>query len=840
MDEELMLNGEWEFQDRDLDADPLSEAWLLTNFNTDWMIMKVPGDIHEGLLKAGKIQEPLVGLNSYECRWTEERAWWFRKAFMGEPDWKEADAIELELAGLDSNADVFINGFRIGSHRNAFYPFLLNLKPWLLLEKNVLLVRLTVGVETVSTADLEMLGELRDTLEEKRGRPERGDPRRIFVRKPQYSFGWDWSPRLPTTGITGDVRLRIMKDACIRHVSLWPKKDVAGEVVVTAMVEVEHFHPYKTLLGEVSVKLTEPCGGCFHSRRSILVHSGTNFVELSIPIRDPKLWWPNGLGEQPLYQVEVELDLGKSCVKYPLFDYGLRFVELDTQDGFAIVINGKRVFCKGANWVPADALYARVENAKYELLIHEAQRANFNMLRVWGGGLYERDAFYQACDRHGIMIWHDFMFSCAPYPDHLEWFRREVELEAEYQTKRLQHHACIVLWSGCNENNWGFEEWWHESTYAGAWIYNYLLPTIVARNCPEIPYWNGSPYGGDHPNCYEVGDHHHWDECMMNPSMEKRITPEEYDQCNALFITEFGYIGACCEETTRDYIDNLPLDRSSEVWRHHTNTFEQDTVIAGIRKHYKNSDVIDLEEYLLYSGLCQGLMYGYAFDSMRSHSNCFGSLVWMYNDCWGEVGWSIIDYYLRRKPSWYFVRRALEPIRLILRKGKDGIRVVVANDEPETVSMELEYGYVSLDGKTMDLDRRQVEIPALTRGEVFSFPLGGHDPLSGLWIVRACANPAISPGVFRAADYRQLRIMDPGISLSLKNEGGNRYTARVGAQAYAHAVVFKLPDHAILSDNYFDLLPGETRVIGITTLMPLNASEIVVTCLNSTKSTRLE
>ena len=157
MDEELMLNGEWEFQDRDLDADPLSEAWLLTNFNTDWMIMKVPGDIHEGLLKAGKIQEPLVGLNSYECRWTEERAWWFRKAFMGEPDWKEADAIELELAGLDSNADVFLNGFRIGSHRNAFYPFLLNLKPWLLLEKNVLLVPNRAIIRQGTTANVQVM-----------------------------------------------------------------------------------------------------------------------------------------------------------------------------------------------------------------------------------------------------------------------------------------------------------------------------------------------------------------------------------------------------------------------------------------------------------------------------------------------------------------------------------------------------------------------------------------------------------------------------------------------------------------------------------------------------------
>ena len=295
------------------------------------------------------------------------------------------------------------------------------------------------------------------------------------------------------------------------------------------------------------------------------------------------------------------------------------------------------------------------------------------------------------------MIWHDFMFACAPYPDHLDGFRTEVMREADYQTKRLQRHASIVLWCGSNENIWGFRDWWNGQTKAGAQIQNYILPDIVRRNCPEIPYWNSSPYGGDAPNSNEVGNHHHWGEAMMNPDMEKRITPEEYDKCSAKFVTEFGYVGACSKDTTISYLDEASFDLNSEVWQHHTNTFEKDTVVAGIRKHYTDPEKLKIDEYLRYSALCQGIMLGYALDSLRYRANCDGSLFWMFNDCWGEIGWTIVDYYLRRKPSWYFVRRAFAPIRLILRSDGNQINLVVSNDTQKTMSIPLEVGYISLD-----------------------------------------------------------------------------------------------------------------------------------------------
>jgi len=831
---EELLNGLWQLADRPVNFD-LSKVRELSKQRAGWLEQPVPGDIHQGLIAAGKIKEPLVGLNFFDCKWTESRSWWFRKSFDVPADRLKADVVELEMNGLDSNAEIFLNGRHIASHRNTFRPFLKDVKPYLKSGANTLLVRLTAGLENISKTDINSTDGVVATTEADQGRPERGDIRRSFVRKPQYSFGWDWSPRVPTTAIAGDVKIRVMSTACIRRVNLTPVRHDQNTVFVMAAVVVDGLHYYKTSNGTVTVTLTDNEGRKFTAGNTTLVRSGYNFVKLTIPIAEPKLWWPNGLGAQHLYKVEASLQIGGESMEYPEFDYGLRFVRLDTQDKFAIVINGKKIFCKGANWIPADAIYARVDAQRYDTLVRQAAEANFNMLRIWGGGLYERDAFYRACDRYGIMVWQDFMFACAPFPDHLEWFRTQVQKEADYQTARLSRYACIVLWCGNNENHWAFRDWWNEKTKAGALVYNYILPAAVQNNCPEIPYWNGSPYGGDSPNDHNAGDCHHWNECMMSPDMEKRITPEEFDRCNSLFVSEFGYIGACDKQSTLAYMAGEPLDRKNETWRQHTNVFEKNTVEAGIRKHYAEPENLGIDEYLLFSGLCQGLMYQYALESMRYRKNCHGALFWMFNDCWGELGWTIIDYYLRRKIAWYFVRRAFAGVRLIMRRAENAIRLVAANDTLQALSLDIEYGYIALDGKSSELNICKVKAAAIERAECCRFDRAGHDPTRGLWIARCINNPDVAPAIFRAADYRNLDTAEAKLSLEIADVGKDRYTAKVAADVYAHAVHFKLPAGCSPSDNYFDLLPGESREFTISSAQPIDKSEIEIDCVNNLK-----
>ena len=204
------------------------------------------------------------------------------------------------------------------------------------------------------------------------------------------------------------------------------------------------------------------------------------------------------------------------------------------------------------------------------------------------------------------MLWHDFMFACALYPDYQDWFREAVERELDHQTRRLRNHASIALWCGGNENHWGFVDWWDAPIFCGAECYNRIAPQVVARNCPEVPYWNSSPYGGPHPNGDEAGDRHHWHECMMSSEMAQRIAPEEYGKVGAKFVSEYGYIGPCCKSSVIRYHGGAAIDRSSSTWRHHNNTFERGTVVAGIEKHYRDAAELSLDDYPLYGGPARG------------------------------------------------------------------------------------------------------------------------------------------------------------------------------------------------------------------------------------------
>jgi beta-mannosidase len=315
---------------------------------------------------------------------------------------------------------------------------------------------------------------------------------------------------------------------------------------------------------------------------------------------------------------------------------------------------------------------------------------------------------------------------------------------------------------------------------------------------------------------------------MMNPVMDKRVTPEEYDKCNSLFVSEYGYIGAPDKATVLQYLDGAPFDRQGKVWQHHNNTFENDTVEAGIRKHYADPDKINLDEYFLYSGLTQGLMYGYSLDTFRSHPHCHGGLFWMYEDCWGEVGWTVIDYYLRRKISWYFVRRALSPVRLILREEDARISVTIANDTQEAVAGKLEFGSVALDGRAQHLREKSFTCPALSRKVIATFNRGDQDPTRTLWMARVQEAPAIWPAIVRIVDQRQLKMSEPKLNVKVSRAKKGTWRVRVSSDVYAHAVHLDLPEGAVPSDDYFDILPHGTQEVLVTYGGTLTTGDVTV------------
>ncbi len=819
------LNNGWSMNEAPLNYGKEMAGYISSQVDGWYNELKLPCDVHMPLIDAGAIKDPVLSDYCFDAEWIENCSWWFKKVINSSELDLSCDVAELVLESLDVNADVFFNGAYLGHHASAFYPFKKDVKEYIHPGENELLIRLTSGLETVSDADLAEIDNA-VCAESSIGRSDRGDKRRAFVRKPTYVYGWDWCPRIGTCAIAKNAYIDCISTAVIRNVSV-NTIEAVNNAKLSLVAEIELLDIVKTADADIKVKISKDEKTSKEiTQNDVLLCSGLNYVKFDICIEDAELWWPNGMGDQPLYLIEVSVNCRGNIYNWPAFKYGIRTISLDTtrtdpeNRRFMLVVNGKHIFCKGGDWIPADSIYARVTPEKYDSLILEAKNANFNMLRIWGGGIYERDEFYDACDKYGIMIWHDMMFGCSTFPDHIEDFRDLVGRELDYQTKRLGSRTCLAIFCGNNENHWIFNSdevcgkvnLKYEKQY-GMYISNNMMPDYVRKNCPWVPYWNSSPYGGDEPNADNVGDVHHWHACMMNPDLSLRIEPKEYDKVQARFVTEYGYPGPCSKKSIEEYFDGKTIDRSNRVWNLHNNTFEKKTVNAGIKKHYTDRS-IDLDEYLLYAGMTQSLMLGYSLESLRFKDFCGGGLFWMYNDCWGEVGWTIIDYYLRRKISFYGVKRAFEPLKLILREVDGKLIVMGCNDTDKDISLNLRVGWVAFDGSNDDSGVLKVIIPTRVRKVLYRLDASRHDIFNGVYYARpedGCINPAI----FHATDTRNLKLCPPRLRIMSTKDDGVDLLVNIKADTFCHGVYLDTDADWKLSDNYFDMLPGENRSVRV-------------------------
>ncbi|HEY5586159.1 MAG TPA: sugar-binding domain-containing protein [Ruminiclostridium sp.] len=814
----LELNKDWKIRWEDLDCSEKSAP--LIQQKDDWeMLADLPCDIHMPLIRYGHIKEPLEADNYMHCQWTRQKSWWFMKTFNVDEDLLEGELIELTLESIDTGADIFLNGYHLGSHANAHYPFEAKVRQVLRKGENILLVRVTTGVEEINEFNL---AEIKNCVPVMGDGITKGDERRVYARKPQFVFGWDWAPRLVTCGITGSVYVSSYKTAVIRTVHA-RTLEVTDSAKVKVDVEVENVHPYSTSEAVIRIQILFGDQLIAQARKNIILTSGLNYPEFAFDIANPELWWPNGMGEQNLYTVKVEMDAEGEHSFYPEFRIGIRTLRIN-QDSinedhhlFAIEINGIRTFSKGGNWVPADSIYSRVSDSKYDTLVREAANANMNMLRVWGGGIYEKDVFYRKCDEYGIMVWQDFMFACGLYPDHLEGFRNIVEKEMEYQTRRLRNHASLVIWSGNNECQEGYVDWWDGYKkgwdFLGANCYNFIAPRAVKRNCSEIPYWNGSPYGGKTPNGRDMGDCHYWDAYKDQNNPDRKITPEEYDSVTAKFVSEYGYAGPCSKSSIIQYHGENPVVYRDEIWKLHTHGVLRTHGNEAIYKHYgREADNID--DFILFGGLYQGLMLQYSLESLRYKEFCSGALIWMYNDCWGESGWTIIDYYTRRKISYYFVKRALEHIKLIMREENGMVKVMGINETSETVSFKVAYGYVKFDASIKESAETDIRIPPYSREKVLEFEKNSYDQSEGVYFIDPLGSiKEVATATLRGGEIKSLKLEKTKLKIYNMEQHADNLSFMVESSFYAHAVYFGIGDDIRLSDEYFDLLPGSARKI---------------------------
>jgi beta-mannosidase len=668
----------------------------------------VPGCVHTDLLAAGLIPDPYLDRNEHALTWIGRTEWRYATTF----DWQPGagNRVDLVCDGLDTVAKVELNGALVGETRNMHRSYRFPVESLLRPGDNELVV-------TFSSA-LAHAEEVRDRLGDLPG-PNSATPEPFnFIRKMACNFGWDWGPILVTAGIWKPIRLHAWSTARFGRVR--PQVTVEeglGKVHVAVDVEREDDDATSPLVLRASAA---------GAQAQVDIAPGETSGTVEFEVADPALWWPHGYGSQDLHDLDVVLDdvSGNPLDRWSR-PVGFRSVRLDTTpddvgSAFTLVVNDVPVFARGANWIPDDCFPSRIGAERYRTRLQQAREANIDLLRVWGGGLYEQEEFYRAADELGILVWQDFLFACAAYPEESP-LAEEVEAEARENVARLMPHPSLVLWNGNNENIWGYFDWgWQARLDGRTWGKGYyldLLPRVVTETDPSRPYWPGSPYSGSfdlHPNEDDHGCKHIWD--VWN---QRDYTG--YRDYVPRFVAEFGFQGPPAWSTLTRAVSDQPLAPDSPgVLSHQKATEGNDKLARGLAPHFAEPATVEDWHWLTQLNQARALAYG--IEHFRSYrGRCMGTVVWQLNDCWPVTSWAAVDGDARRKPLWYALRRVYDSRLLTVQPretgldgigGMGGIEVVAVNDGAEPWTAEVVVERRTFTGEIFGTWTTKLEVPA--------------------------------------------------------------------------------------------------------------------------------
>ncbi|MFD8569039.1 glycoside hydrolase family 2 protein [Streptomyces sp. NPDC059639] len=657
------------------DITQLGEGWHLAHDGVR-LPAEVPGCVHGDLLAAGLIPDPFIGLNEREIDWVSRRSWTYTRDLRPQEDGHERT--DLVFDGLDTVARIELDGAELGRTRNMHRGYRFDVTD----RSGELSVTFGSAYEEAH-AVRELTG----------ARPNVYPEPFQYVRKMACSFGWDWGPTVVTAGMWRPVRLERWSTARIARVRPLVTVDgTRGRVELRVDVERTATGADRTLTAQATV-----------AGVTALATAEGDTVTVVVDVPDVRLWWPRGHGEQPLYEVELTLSDESGRLDTWQRRVGFRTVELDRGadehgTGFTFVVNGERIFVRGVNWIPDDVLPSRITPGRYRTRLEQTADANVDLVRVWGGGIYEDDAFYDTCDELGLMVWQDFLFACSAYPEE-QPLRGEVEAEARDNVVRLMPHPSLVLWNGNNENLWGFRDWGWEDELAGdSWGEGYylgLLPRVVAELDPTRAYSAGSPWSGSwdhHPNDPGHGTHHSWD-------VWNRLDYTEYRAEVPRFVSEFGWQAPPTLATLRRALPGERLAPDSPGMLHHQKAADgNDKLNRGIARHFGLPEG-DFDRWHYLAQVVQARAIATGIEHWRSHwPRCAGTIVWQINDCWPVSSWSAIDGDGRLKPLHHELRRVYADRLLTLQPGADGPVLVLANQGSEPWTCEVTLRLMRADG----------------------------------------------------------------------------------------------------------------------------------------------
>ena len=767
----------------------------------------VPGDITSDLLNAGLIPDPLYGENLKTLGSLFESDYTYECEISVSEDLLSYAYIALDFGGIDTISEVFLNGKKLGSTENMFLAYSFDVKDLLRKGKNLLQVKIFSSLHYARSHD--------DGNDYK----ELFSRERIFLRKAQCHFGWDWAPRLPGAGIWLPVSLSAY-NAKIADVHI--KTDVSGHISfsVCAAGDTEGAR------ADVSI-----CGKTYRAE----MKGGYAFLETTV--NDAQLWWPNGYGKQPLYEYSVKLLDGEGhTADEKCGHFAFRSVELIQEpiDGgrysFYLCVNGKKIFCKGSNWVPISNMTGSIPGGTYERLLYLAKEGNFNILRVWGGGIYEKEIFYDLCDRFGILVWQDFMLSCSQVPTAVKGFEKSFLEESAYQIKRLRNRPSLALWCGGNEMHLG-------PCGAGADADALLkdkLKTLVEESDEGRPYIYSSPYSliGEDEWLPTSGDCHF-------SSFDLTIKQNAFDDFRkviamrpAQFISESAVLGCSRIRSLRRFIPKQDMAAPNECWDYHfvKNPYSKNCPDTFLQKEKRYAelffgDILSVQDFVKKSMLAHMEILNSESAFAISNADCGGFMNWMYNDNWGCGTWALIDYYGECKPAYYAMKRNFRKLCAFINRVEKGFNAVLVNDTEKDVTGELVCKLKTLCGQTIDEKLFRV---AVKKGHVWGVPLyleGEGDYMTAEFIGEESAEKYI----FFHRQWKGKHFVSD-IRWSVADVSANECRVELFAENFARSVFLDCPDNSriVYSDNYFDMEKGDARTIYIRSDIPVDKNFISV------------
>ncbi len=808
----------------------INQNWTFSKTEkNEWLPATVPGNIHTDLLNLKKIKDPFFGTNETELQWIGETDWTYRTSFDVSKELLEKKNIRLTFSGLDTYADVYLNGVKVLSTDNMFREWKIDAKPFLVSKDNKMIIKFR-NVFSENTPKWETAPY---RLQAFPNNDQADTMIALYSRKAQFHYGWDWGPRLVTCGIWKPIVLEGWNEIKMEAFHIFSSNVTEEKATLTAKSEVSSTES-KTADYVLMVN------GKQVAKKSVQFSKGNNQIEISYELKNPKLWWSNGLGDQYRYDTEIQI-VGNSEVldsrKMKLGVRDLKILREKDKDGrsFTVSLNGHKVFMKGSNYIPSDNFENRVTRSVLEYTIKSAADANMNMLRVWGGGIYQSDDFYDLCDQYGILIWQDILFACSMYPSDQQ-FQESVRQELLDNFKRIRNFTSIALYCGNNENevawnNWGWKQKYSEEIqkeYESNMnkLYYETVQGALKEVDPDRYFTGSSPIAGYLNSGYGDGDIHYWGVWHGKDPFSK------YEDNIARFVSEYGFQSYPELSTVNKYA--LPEDKElhSPVMLSHQRCMADDRKDReyGNRliKHYMDGmyrEPKDFESYLYVSQLVQAEGVRMAIEAHRRNMPyCMGTLFWQINDCWPVASWSSIDYYGNWKALHYYSKELYKDIIAapILKDNKFSVSVV--SDKLKDTDANLKISIQTFDGKEIYSISKPVTVKSNTSevaySELLETVLKGQIKSDVVAFISLESNKkSVYQTTYYFTDFKNLNLKNPELKWDItKTKSG--YDVKIKAGKLAKNVYVYHPTEQLFADtNFFDLLSNETKTVSIRTTL---------------------